>query len=351
MTHLATRLLPPTEAKQMPIVHSMRDQEKIFQCRPILIGVPTIDRVNIGTVYQVAMNQPHVLAFPFIRENAFRVDVILTAADYSTMFRVRPARYNAECHAGHYHAEFYTPHDQLSPFFVMFSGLKGIHKLIVKASHMSPDRTPHSITTTLLVQESQQPHYDFHNEAIERFRFRLKYGISDRLIIPEQLIDPDLEADALWEATYDLSAKSYKAHMPKLASPALFEYEQFIKELDSYQPNRRLHLTAVCMLFETYGTTGPAVQSIRAFLHQHQMDNLKLEPLSVLPLYHDFHHPEDRISVSMSNAFADQPSTSKVKHEPQMPPPNPPAQPQAIKREIKQDPDSLELLTSASQME
>lgn len=296
----------------MPIHASLREHNLMKQYPPMLIGVPIIHRVNLGHVYQVAHNQPHVLAFPFVRDNTCRVDILLTADHHSTSLRVRSAAFTAESRPGHYHAEYFLPCDRLAPIFLMFDGLQGTHKLIIKTSHMTPGHVPHCVTHTLLVQQHQQVEYDFHAEAIERFRFRIAYQVQEALIIQEQLIDPHSTPDAIWHEVYETIARSHEARLPQFHSPCLQDFEDFLKELDSHLPGRRPHLAAICILLEYHGTAMSTLASIKAFLARQRLDGIELDPLSVLPTYRTFDNPNECVTISMAKAL----TLNSIKTEP-----------------------------------
>lgn len=324
----------------MPTQHNLIEINKIRIIAPILIGVPQIYRTQIGQVYQVAVNQPHVLAFPIRRHGSLRLELIVTASDYSVNFRVRSSAFYATTTKGTYHAEHIIADDEKAPVYVMFDGLKGTHQLIVKASYMTPDKNVHQVSHTLLIQAQQQPEYDFQPEAIERFRFRIRHHVQEALIIPEQLINPNQGTVQIWEHVCNQTARTISGQFPNFRSQALEEFRSLINKLDSHEPRLIPHLAAICMLIEHTGTQADKIDLVRSFL-QFRRQSGTLTPAEVLQAFDDYRHPERQPHVTTQTAPLVSIQTGQIVGRITMmdPPPNPPA---------RQSPTSTDSLSNPS---
>lgn len=297
-----TILRPRAEpAQPMPAHGTSREHHMFTKYPPILVGVPTIHRINIGNVYQVTPTQPHVLAFPFIRQYPCRIDILLTASNHATRLRVRSAAHGLWLAPGNFHAAYALNDDAKAPLFVMFENLDGLHKLIIKTSYEHKDRAePLVVTNTLLVQQTHQPHLDFRSEVIERFRFRLQCDIRQNLIITDQLVDPQYDPNANWDHVTECINQCADAKHPRPTYASLAQLGTFLKDLDCHTAQQSTRTAALCMLIESVGSHPDTVEAIKGFIIACERDDLDITPLCVRASYRRHTHPHERRLISIT---------------------------------------------------
>ena len=256
---LTNNMILKATSHAMPCHPDTSDFQHLRTKAPILIGVPIIQRANIGPVYQVVPDSPHVLAFPICQKASFRIDILLSALDYSANLRIKSSAYGVPTQAANFHAEFYIQSDRAAPIFIACYGLKGVHRLVVKASCITPDLITHQETWTLLVQACQQPFPDFLAESLERFRFRIRYNIFESLILPRQVTDVT-NSERVWQDIQSVIAQ--RTTGPREFSPDLSNFTTFAEQLNSFDFRSLNHILSICMLLERFGNEPNIIRDV-----------------------------------------------------------------------------------------